>query len=360
MILFVGNQDKGYFVQDVAEKLKLKCEYIKENIHIQNQVKEIMNHSDACKYIVYDIEQYADDADEIVNWILKTQTAINCKSIIFAIGYNPGSEIISLLWKNGIRNFIFPNFLGKQKEDLELCINGYFENFGYESRGINFDETETEEKENEESDIKTATIGIAGAVNRMGCTTQALQFVKYINYSGYSAAYIEMNNHNFVKNVAESYKEAIHNKDLGMVQYQNVDMYYKTDKLQSVKKQGYDFFIYDYGVSSEHDFNKVSFLEKELQVFVVGSKPGEFDSTYEVIKNNFYNNVYYIFNFTADTERKDLIELMGELAENTFFSTDARDPFTYCGSDIYGKMLPLEVKDVKQKKSKGLFGKFRK
>ncbi len=46
---------------------------------------------------------------------------------------------------------------------------------------------------------------------------------------------------------------------------------------------------------------KFLFWKKEQQIFVVGSKPGgEFEKTYDVIKNNFYNNVFYIYNFVAE------------------------------------------------------------
>jgi len=70
--------------------------------------------------------------------------------------------------------------------------------------------------------------------------------------------------------------------------------------------------VFDYGVAGENGFNKISFLEKEQQIFVVGSKPGgEFEKTYDVIKNNFYNNVFYIYNFVAEGEQEDIKELMG-------------------------------------------------
>ena len=116
---------------------------------------------------------------------------------------------------------------------------------------------------------------------------------------------------------------------------------------------------------SDIPYFNISFLEKEQQIFVVGSKPGgEFEKTYDVIKNNFYNNVFYIYNFVAEGEQEDIKELMGEKAGVTFFAEEARDPFVFSGDmKTYGSILSLEEekdRDSKPvKKKKRLFGKRR-
>lgn len=190
MILFVGSREKGYFCEDVAKKAGLSIEYIRENIHISKQTEDILIYKEKCKYIIYQIEQYADDVDEIVKWILKIQDALNVKTIIYAVGFSVRSQIIMELWKNGIKNYVFSSFLADQKEDLELCLNDYYETFGYEEkRGISFEIDEEEEiKEEEQHYTSAKTIGIAGAVPRMGTTTHALQFVKHLIFMGYKAA----------------------------------------------------------------------------------------------------------------------------------------------------------------------------
>lgn len=356
MILFIGKQESGFFCEDVAEQRGLKCAYVPENLHIENQAKEVLRYKEVARYAVFDIEQYADEPQEIESWILKIQDAIGVKIIIFAPGYSSESNIISGLYCKGIKNFIFSVYLAEQKEDLELCIDGYFESFGYENRGISFQEKEEkEEEETENRESRGKTIGVAGAVARMGTTTQAIQFVKYLHFTGYRAAYIQMNSHGWVEQLEAAYSETEHDPEKGLVTYQGIDMYYRLDRLQDVLKK-YDYYVYDYGVFSEHGFNKISFLEKEIQIFVVGSKPGEFDKTYQVVKNNFYNRNFYIFNFTAETEKKDLLELMEEKAEDTFFAGEVRDPFSYDGEDgIYGKILPLKSQNVGQNKKIGFF-----
>ena len=187
----------------------------------------------------------------------------------------------------------------------------------------------------------------------MGTTTQALQIVKYLKFNGYKAAYFEMNNHKFVNAVREFYEEAEFDEMEGLTTYQSVDMYYKAERLKEIQDKNYEYIVYDYGVYNEHDFNKVSFLEKDIQIFVVGSKPDEFGRTYDLIKSNFYNDVFYIFNFTSEAEKKDIKELMEDKADKTFFADESKDPFTFGNSDIYRKMIPLEDKseDKKERKS---------
>ena len=150
MIIFVGTKERGFFCEYVAKKQNTSCEYVNAHIHIEEQVADIMNYRENCEYLVIDIEQYADDAEMIIDRILKIRDAVNCKIIIYAVSYSPQSEIISGLYEKGIKNYIFSTYLSDKKEDLELCINGYYENFGYEKkRGIIFGDIE-EEKEGDE------------------------------------------------------------------------------------------------------------------------------------------------------------------------------------------------------------------
>jgi hypothetical protein len=357
MIIFAGNKERGFFCEDVAKKMNMECIFIKESLHIEEQANLILKYKDEAEAIVYDLEQYVDDPDFLVKWILKIKDALMVRTIIFAAGYSPDSIVIMSLYHNNVKNFIFPVYLAEQKKDLEAALEGYFETYGYEERGICFEEIEEKIEETKELNGNVKTIGLAGAVRRMGTTTQALQFIKYIQFCGHTAAYIQMNQHGWVQAVAENYSGAVQDKDEGHVTYMNVDMYYLTESLQNIKTK-YEYLIYDYGTFSEHDFNKVSFLEKDLQVFVVGSKPGEFEKTYDVILSSFYSDVNYIFNFVAKTEQKDLYELMADKADKTYFCEESKDPFSFSNDKIYKKMLPVNVKETVAKKHK--FNFFRK
>lgn len=351
MILFVGSEEAGYFAEEEAKSLQMECMYIKENVHIEKHAEEILKYKE-CKYLIYNVEQYIDPSFVIVEWINKIHSATNAKTIIYAPEYSPRSELIASLYNAGIKNFIFSSVLSEKKEDLARCMNGFYENYGYESRGISFDDVPDDEEIKEEKlKIISKSIGVAGAISRMGTTTQCIQLCKYLLYMGYKPAYIQLNNHSWIENLIEAYSDVKHDEELGKAEYLGVDMYYKVDKIPEVLKMDYDFFIYDYGVYSDPSFSKVSFLEKERQIFVVGSKPGEFECTYKVIDSNFYNNCFYIYNFVPQEEQKELKKLMEDKEEYTFFADDVRDPFVYSGNTMYSKILPLEQKsEVRCKK----------
>lgn len=362
MLLFVGKKEKGFFTEETGEKV----EYIDEALHIKDQAESILRFNEEATVVIYDIEQYADEAKELVHWINRIEDALKIKTIIFAAGYSPKSTVCRMLWDAGMKNFIFSIYLGDQKEDLEYCLTGYYENFGYEEkRGFSFEEEEEKEESEEKKKTRTIGIGVAGCIKRMGTTTQALQLVKYLQFVGFKAAYFQMNASNFVEAVKDAYEQVTVDDEIGLVSYAKVDMFCRTDRLQEVLNLDYDYLVFDYGVAGENGFNKISFLEKEQQIFVVGSKPGgEFEKTYDVIKNNFYNNVFYIYNFVAEGEQEDIKELMGEKAGVTFFAEEARDPFVFSGDmKTYGSILSLEEEKDREskpaKKKKRLFGKRR-
>lgn len=341
MILFAGHEEKGFFVQEIAEKREMGSAIIPERQHIEEQANDLLKYKEQAAFILYEIEQYVDDPEDLEAWILKIQNAIHVKTIIFAPGYSPQSKVIHDLYGQGIRNFIFSVYLSEQKEDLERCLDGYYETFGYESRGIQFEVSENEKEETGEIAESGQMIGIAGAVARMGTTTQAIQIVKYLHFQGHRAAYIQMNSHHFVEDLAAAYSEAEQDQEAGMVSYQGVDMYYRLDLLQEILKKDYEYFVFDYGVWKDPGFNKISFLEKNVQIFVVGSNPSEFNATYEVIQNNFYSDNFYIYSFAARSEQKDLLELMEEKADATFFAEEVRDPFCFSGNtEMYQKIIP--------------------
>ncbi len=52
---------------------------------------------------------------------------------------------------------------------------------------------------------------------------------------------------------------------------------------------------------------------------ILGSNPGEIQSSTELIDKILYQNVNYIFNFTAKADQEDLLAMMGKSRCNIFF-----------------------------------------
>lgn len=50
-----------------------------------------------------------------------------------------------------------------------------------------------------------------------------------------------------------------------------------------------------------------------------------------------YNTSNYVFNFTAEADRKDLKEMMEEKAEQTYFIENIPDKYVYVPNECYEK-----------------------
>ena len=67
-----------------------------------------------------------------------------------------------------------------------------------------------------------------------------------------------------------------------------------------------------------------------------------------------YDSVNYIFNFTAETDRNVICEMMDDKADKTFFIEYVPEKYVYVPNDIFSRILPehedVEVKNSKKKK----------
>lgn len=356
MIIFVGDELNGYWLNEVVSSIEEEVMMIPENPHIAQQINGILSISN-CTYIVFDVSQYIDPSEEIAATTMKICQANNATPIILASGHLPNSEIIVSLIAQDIHYFIFDSEQGKIKEEFLKCVNGF-----YAANGIDLIENLKENIETVKERVKNSMlIGIGGIKNGIGTTTQCLQLVQYIQFCGYSAAYIEMNSTSYVQQLFASYDDCeIVDETLGHIRYKNIDLFDKQEKISDILQLGYNFYVYDYGVFTSPDFNKTSFLEKELKIFVVGCKPNELHFTQNVLRSLFYQDVCYIFNFTPEADKKELLEIMEEKAERTFFADWTVDPFTYSNSEIYSKILPLEVLRQEEPVKKSFFPFFNK
>ena len=353
-ILFVGRQIKGLWIREEAEHYGYDFEIIKDDTSIKNHVNPILEHKD-CSYMVFDVEQYADSAETIAEQIGRIQEVNNARAIIYAPGYSPTSSVIVKLLQQQLKYFIFGVNLSEQKDQLGKCLNGYYDSHSDEEFG--YVEPVLEEKETKQL-MNFKNIGIAGATSRIGTTTQAIQIVKYLMFNGYKACYIQMNSHRYVEELAEWFETDTSKEDetIGKVSYKSVDMFYDLSKLQSILKLGYDYYVYDYGVFSDPDFNKVSFLERDHQIFCCGAKPNELTDAYTVIENAFYNDVAYIYVFVPESDREAVKELMEQKKDRTFFADYNPDPFLYSNAPMYSQMIPVENRiEVQEPPKKGFF-----
>lgn len=348
MILFVGAEDRGFFLQEPAKQKNLKLEFVPSSPSIEHQLTEMLKSQ--MEYLVIDIEQYVDPADELAAKIESVKRAKNCDVVIYAPGYDRKSRVIQELEIRGIRYYVFSANQADARDTFERCMNGYYI------------APELPEEAQEEiggavlKDPAGKRIGVTGVCRRIGTTTAAVQIIKYLQLKGYKACYIEVNETGFVQEHGRFFVSD-QDEDLGKVSYEGVDMFYKQENLQEIFRQDYDYFVFDYGAYSERGFNKTSFLEKDIRIFVAGSKAAEMNYTKDVLRNEYYMDVLYLFNFISEKEKPDLLEFMDDKADSTYFTVYAPDQFEYVYNPDFGRMLPVEdaLEDAGNKKRRGSF-----
>lgn len=295
-------------------------------------------------YIFIDLDLVDGTTEEIIDFFAKLRKATAVPIIIGASKFVPEADIIIGIKKAGINKFIFSDILFNQKAEFAECMEN--EKTSQEERipdGITMDDmTETELTVPDRGYI---TIGVISKNSRIGTTTLAIQLVKYLEMLGYKSCYIQHNDSFWVQNFDKWIDGILHDIVVGKVVYQNVDMYYNIDRINAIRKMGYDVYVYDYGV--DHDKN-ISFLERDIRIGIAGSSPSEMDNTQELIETYYDEDVLYCFNFVPQSEREEILGMMNEYADKTFFIDECPDPFFLSSANLetYKSHISIEEKDV--------------
>ncbi len=348
MILFVGQKEKAYFIEEVAATLNESVAHTGHCYHVANAKEQMTAHE--YTHIIVDCEQFIDDYTIISSELANIKSVVKANMIIMLLGYSVQSEIIIALAGKSFRNFILDPIPSRQKVQLKNCfenVNSVLDNL-----------TETTPSSpllQGEKLMHTAqkkhSIAFAGTSSRIGTTTQALQYIKYLMYMGKTACYIELNNKGFVKSIAQIFG-ADYDEELGKLNYMSVDMFDKPQNLETILKMPYDYFIFDYGNFEDSSFNYFSFIERHIKVCVCGCKANEILATNKCIERTYTNEVFYVFNYTAESEQKDVLDLMGKKEDKTLFANYCFDYFSYkaTSNDLYAKLQPIK-KEEQAKKS---------
>lgn len=360
---YVGDKLRGGFINEVAARSDFNQEvkHIAPKPHIKDLVDEInlAAANGGCRFIVYDVDEFLDSAAVIMNEIMQLKKANNAEPILIVPTLVASNQIVSEAHDCGIKKFINSNTnMSEKKSELIRCISGYYDANGRdELRKI---EKIKEEKAKRKSAFKT--IGVMGTCHRIGATTQAIQVVKYLQAKGYKACYVEMNNYlypnmqlsrrenpeiSYVVKAKLSLDCEFEDRELGMVTIEGVDMFYKQDRLSEILERDYDFYVYDYGVYTEKDFNKASFLKDNLKIIAAGANIVELDYTLNILQNIAYDKADLIFSFYPENEREEFLLWMNDFkaASRCYFTDYTPNPFLLSNLDLYDSLLHIEQKE---------------
>lgn len=351
MILFVGDESKGFFLEDITAENGNQIKYTGFIPHIDD-VKSIMV-SNSYEYIVVDVTQFIDSSNDIANVLQNVFVTTSIPIIIFAPGLRPDAEILSTLVTVGIYRFITGVTPAMQRGQFKSCLQDT------QRPAVNYMPPPPPEPIIENKTPQFKTISLCGACRRIGTTTQAVQIIKYLQFNGYRAAYIEMNNTGLVIELANIYKDIIYEKKgVDKLTYKNVDFFFKQEQLSDILKMDYDYFVFDYGSADDPYFNAISFIEKDIPIIVCGTAPNEWSATNAVIDKTLLNDAYYIFSFCDISEHAEIREQMAQKASKTIFPGYAPDfiQFRADRNNVYKQIIKLQNLNVSKPQKRGLFG----
>lgn len=357
MILFVGTEEDGSFISEVAEKENQDVVFSGYQPDLKAAFNIIMSRN--FKYIVLNIETTINDYHEVSDIVKKIKSCTNSTIIAYAQGYNYRQDIIQALFQVGVVDFILSTNLSGKYQEIERALRG--KNTHEEiSLLINIDESQEADTSLvvHTGNSSYKTVGLMGCMSRIGTTTQAVQIVKYLMLHGKKAAYIEMNNSGFVELMTRYYAGFTQDDRFFKITYQNVDMFYRQDKISEILNLDYDYFIYDYGVYAP-ELNRISFLEKNINIVVAGTKPNEIVEFQKFLSDMADKNIEYIFSFSDENEQGDILEMMEDKASKTHFSVYSPDAFSYLipSNKIYDPIFQMDasLNEQPQKKKKSFW-----
>lgn len=376
-ILFTGDELKGYTFSEMKDA---ETKYLGTCNSLNKQQSEIMLSINEFKpdVIVYEMEQYFDEAEEVASIIAGIKKASGIKVVLHVPTDNPNNIVNRACFDQGLYNLL-PSTLNPTDKKTEFAkfFTDYYEKSGTQNELAEKIE-EAKEKQRLEFN-KFKTIAVVGVCHKIGTTTQCLQIVKYLEYKGYRACYVDAS-HNKYKNVLYQeltsdltfpelirygIKEAKYNEEKNIVTYEGVDILMKEEFLTNTLKKEYDYFVYDYGVYNNRDFNKNGFLKDDIKFIIGGGFITEIHYVCDIIANISYKDSKILFNRVGtEKEKDDILDFMNATknAERTYFIDFINNSFELANIDLYEQLLPFEERenahqkeDTKKKKKKGFF-----
>ena len=318
LLLYMSSNRNMGLMDKPCEENAIVLKQINGEFQLSKFVIQDMSNLNCYQYIAIDLTCLKDSGDEIINTVVGIKSMYDIRIIILAPGYSNDTPMLGRLFAEGIYNIVTEDKTKALQEDISKCLNPgmqYKDAIKYRLQA----ETNTKspkviiQKQNIKQII---SVGICGALHRIGTTVQALNITKFLNENGYSACYIEDNGHGHMESL-DGFYDIKQNKNKSIT-YQGVDIFIEPD-IQNILKGGYDFLVYDLGMFEETDTKQ--FLLKDIKIVCVGSKPWEAPCIMQVFKGiEGCDSAHFIFSFTAKGTENEIKKLMGKYSDRTYFS----------------------------------------
>ena len=360
-VMYLGHRRNLYNVALYTRKRGFELKTVTgESIRLSDMKEEILAFEP--ELVFADILSFAEPEDEICEILEAVKLALNCRAAVIAAGRSMENKMVRSFAAAGFKYFVLSESLGRQMKEIEKVFAGEQSLTDEAAEEITAAREEKVQKvfsQVPESEAAAAVtdkkkIAAVGTMGRIGTTTACLQMVKHLMQQGKKACYIERNQTGFTEQLASCFDGVSLAGD--KVCYQNTDLY-MAGGINAAISEDYEYYIYDYGSLQTADI--MSILEKDAIVIVCGSSPSEIAALTECYRLMYkYDEPFYLFNLTHQSERTEILSLQSGKKDRTVFMEYCPDPFLYSSDNAGAFDLILQgskVKKTEVKRKRGFF-----
>lgn len=354
-LLFLGEQKNSYFIKEAANQYGCEIEISGYVVSSTSMVDRAL--VDNYDYILIDVSGLLISPLDLKECIEQILIGSQARVAVMGQGMSMTTAIIQAAVEAGIHNVLLSVYPREISED---CIEFLSGNSNIETKKDQMNNTVYDEVKImpfAKINIERTTIGVAGTIERIGVTTQAIQLCKWLKMKGKNVCYIQMNDSGYVENLKVFYENVVVDEAQGCVSYENVEMYYDKARIDEILNRNYDFYVYDYGTITNEYFQKTSFFEKNYKIVVTGTKPTELNSFNQCMEELYHKHIHYVFSFVSEGDRENVMEMMSDKDKYSYLAGVTLDMFSLNSDNIsnFEKIIPLEEEIEEEPEKKGLF-----
>lgn len=339
---------------------------------LQNELKTL----NGIDYLVIDIRAISTSTNdsEILKCIHQIKGLYDVRIIFIAQGFQKGNTLLAGLFNKGVYNIITANSDITFEEEFRQAVSEKGISFAtaskYEIENMNISTQNNQNlvKQNYIKVKQDVSVGVLGICNHIGTTTCSINIVNFLNsLINIKACFIENNNHNDIIQIADRNEDETSVNvlyDIGKVEYKGLDLYYKPENIGDIRKEKYNFYIYDFGTVDELSENDlIAFLNKDIKILLMSNSYWEEKKALNAFKKLKVNpadeTTYYIFNFVNEEERLSVLNIYEDFKNNIYFNEYQPNAFILSNrlflEKVFKKFFENFEFEEDRKRKKGFF-----
>ncbi len=315
MLLYLTSTENVGLFDFLTEELGMLVKKLSGEFLLNRFVVHDMRNLSHFSYIAIDLEAIKDDADQIIEAIIAFKTLYDSRIIIFAEKADI-SLINKIIEETETYNIITAKNIDKIKEEIRICVSPQGMSKEYLLKSMNTSMDINIEQIPQYSFIgENIKIMVAGAMNRVGTTTIAMNMASYLASIGAKVSYTEANGNNHLEKIHSYFFPNIPINNNYFSQ-DGVDYFFYSN----IPADNYNFNIIDIGTLNQR--NLKAFGIGEVKILCSGIKPYELPQLNGVL--NILNNedIFIVLNEGKTQSIKKYLLIDGDRIFSSKYTSD--------------------------------------